>query len=138
MASETDPVIIGDETCRVTLHPPKTVPSHGLEHRMDILAGPFRGSLDVYCYARAHFGFHKKLSALHQTLSGDARLEGYENLQMVFSGDGKGHIGVKVSAYADHERPIVLEFRISLDQTAIPQILRQLDFAFIRDVPPEH
>jgi hypothetical protein len=138
MAANADPVVIADETCRITLHPPRDVRRHGLEHRLDVVAGSFRGLLVVDCYARAHRIFHQDLSTLHRKLSGEARLEAYENLQMVFSGDGQGHIAVKVLVYADHERPIRLEFRIFLDQTELPQILRQVEDAFIRDIPPDH
>ena len=106
---------------------------------MDVVAGPFSGSLMVDCYEKPYRRFHEKLSTLYRTLSGEARLgPSYENLEIVFSGDGKGHVAVKVCVYADHARLIKLEFQIYLDQTELPRIIRQVEQAFIADVPPDY
>ena len=105
---------------------------------MDVVAGAFSGSLIVDCYEKPYRRFHEQLTALYQTLSGEARLgPSYENLVIVFSGDGKGHIAVRVIVYADHSRPIRLEFCIFLDQTDLPRIIRQVELVFIQDVPPD-
>jgi hypothetical protein len=135
VAGIADPVVIGDETCRVTLHPLEGVSPHGLKHRLDVVAGPFRGSLVVHSYDNPYRHFHEQLNALYQTLSGEARLgPGYEDLEIVFSGDGKGHIAVKVVVHANYGRLISLEFQVFLDQTELSKIIRHVEEAFIRDV----
>jgi hypothetical protein len=138
MAFGADPVVIGDAEHHITLHPPDAFRTHGLEHRIDVMAGPFRGSLLASCYAKPYRRFHEELSTLHETLLGEARLgPSYENLEVDFSGDGRGHIAVKVTVHADHVRPIRLEYRIYLDQTQLPKIIRQVEQAFILGVPPD-
>ena len=124
-------VIVSDGECRVTLHAPDRLWEHGLEHRVDLRAGPLQGTMIANAFANPYRRFLVDLEKLYQTLSGEVRLgPSYENLDLTFKGDGKGHIEAAVTAFLDHARSIKLEFRIFLDQTQLRRIIDQIERVF--------
>jgi alpha-D-ribose 1-methylphosphonate 5-triphosphate synthase subunit PhnI len=126
-------VIIEDGLCRVTMYPPAGFTAHWLEHQVDIIAGAFRGTIVAAAYANPYPQFHRRLSELYKSLSGSVRLgPSYENFDMDFRGDGKGHIAIAVAVVADHSRPIKLNFGLVIDQTQLRQILDQIDRVFVQ------
>jgi hypothetical protein len=136
---ESDRVVIGDERCRIVLHRPENVVLERIgttvieqfEHRIDVVAGAFRGTLNGVVYASGWRHFRDQLVALYESLSGNASLGGYENLKLDMKGDGLGHIAVSVEATDDHVRPIQLSFSIFLDQTQLPTIGTAIEGAFL-------
>jgi hypothetical protein len=125
-------VVLDDGICRITLHPPASVAEHGLEHRVDVLAGPFQGTITAIAHENPYRRFHEQLADLYRTLSGEARLgSSYENLDMIVSGDGQGHVTIVVAVSADRLRPIKLELTIVVDQTQLRQIIDQIERTFI-------
>jgi hypothetical protein len=125
-------VVLDDGVCRITLYPPASVAEHGLEHQVDVLAGPFQGTITAIAYENPYRRFHEQLVDLYRTLSGEARLgSAYENLDMIVSGDGRGHVAINVAVSADRARPITLEFKIVVDQTQLREIIDQIERTFM-------
>ena len=131
MPSGNEGVVISDGLCGLVLHPARSfVP---LEHRVDLVAGPFRGSIDAVAYENPFPGFRRKLIRFYETLSGEVGLGScYGNFSMTMKSDRLGHIAVEVLAIADHVRGIKLTFRIDLDQTHLPPIIKAIDETFIQ------
>ena len=100
-----------------------------MQHRVDVKAGPFSGSITVYCFQSPWYHVHQGLSRLNTSLKGTVDLFGYEEMAISFTGDGLGHITVKAS-FEDH--PLKLSFEIDLDQTHLPAILAGIDRVFLR------
>jgi hypothetical protein len=123
---DRDLVVIGDERCSITLHRPEHVFREGVvvqfEHRIDVVAGAFRGSLNGAAYANGWTRFLDQLGSLYDSLTGTASLGGYENVEIEMKGDGLGHFTVSGVVTDDHVRPIRLQFSIILDQTQLPRI----------------
>jgi hypothetical protein len=113
------------------LHRPEHLNDY-FEHRIDITAGPFRGAFNGVAYRNGYAHFLDGLRTLYEELSDEVSLDGYENFTLSMLGDGLGHITVSVSATAEFERPIILSFRIYLDQTQLPGIIAAIDQTFCR------
>jgi hypothetical protein len=74
--------------------------------------------------------FAHELDRLYQTLSGTAKLIPMEpNLELEMAGDGKGHVIVKGKACAEFGTGTYLVFRLELDQTELPTIVKSLSAA---------
>jgi hypothetical protein len=130
MSDAIDSVVISDERCKIVLWPPK-FDTHGFEHRVDLVAGAFRGSINAVAYANAYGHFRTGLVKLYETLSGEVAYPAYENLDLKMTGDGRGHIEVSVRATDDFYRPIQLSLRIFLDQTQLPTIIDAIERVFL-------
>ncbi len=98
-----------------------------LPSRITVRAGSFSGefpsNLDVWAFAR----FATELKALYESLKGTASFSTYEGqLELTLVGDGMGHIQVKGEAmdYAGTGNKLI--FRLAIDQTEIPALLRDL------------
>lgn len=115
----------------IVLHRPTSMEHGHFEHRIDIAAGAFRGAFNGACYGNAYGHFRDQLAALHEKLSGEASLGGYENLTLHLRGDGRGHIEASVVATDDWYRDIRLNFRMHLDQTQLPAIIDAIDATFL-------
>jgi hypothetical protein len=120
---------IGSGDYELTLHPPPKL-GQALQHRVDVRAGPFSGSITVYCFHSPWNDVYRELSKLRSLLRGTVSLFGYEEMEISFTGDGLGHIKVK-AAFQDH--PLNLRFEIDLDQTHLPAILAGIDRVFLQD-----
>jgi hypothetical protein len=74
--------------------------------------------------------FANELEDLYRSLSGCARLNPIEPyLSLTFVGDGKGHITVAGKAQQEFDLDTYLTFRLALDQTDLPAIVRALRVA---------
>lgn len=96
-------VLLSDSGYSVLLHRPVPYPDgHGYHQRIDLIAGPFRGTIDATTYmsVAALNRFHDALVNLHRDLKGDAQLVGYENFTLSLKGDGRGHIAVQVDRHS--------------------------------------
>jgi hypothetical protein len=126
--ADVEPLSIGSGDYALALYPPPRV-GEGLQHRVDVRAGPFSGSITVYCFQSPWNDVHRELSRLRAFLTGEVATFGYEEMEISFTGDGLGHIKVNVS-FQDHL--LRLSFEINLDQTQLPSILAGIDRVFLQ------
>jgi hypothetical protein len=131
MSDEIDPAVLSDGRCRLALHRPRAFPQDGLEHLVTAAAGPFEGKLTAVAWLNSYAKFCDDLEALHHRLTGEAVLQGYENLELRLHGDGLGHVEAAVAMVADHVNAIELRFRIELDQTQLPALIASLRRIFV-------
>jgi hypothetical protein len=134
MVDDCEPLSIGSGDYGLKFYPPSEA-DYGFQHRVDVKAGPFSGSLKVFCIQSPWEHAHRELAALSRSLKGTVDLFGYEEMGLSFTGDGLGHINVKVS-FEDH--PLNLSFEIDLDQTQLPAILTGIDRVFLHPSPAKH
>jgi hypothetical protein len=128
--TEIDGVLLADNGYSVLLHRP--VPysdGHGYRHRIDLIAGPFQGTIDATTYVNvsALNRFREALVGLYQNLKGDVQLAGYENFTLSLKGDGLGHITVRVEAIAGPCMDTRLTYTFNIDQTQLPQAISSLE-----------
>jgi hypothetical protein len=127
MAEESG-VVIGGGRCRVRLRcagPPAEV---GYPALIEVLAGPFSGS--VLDETVRFYGFREQLTTLYKDLKSEARLESLEGFLLRLVGNGSGGILVDVKVVGEHVPPMLLTFEFSIDQSYLPEIIRQLDSEF--------
>jgi hypothetical protein len=131
--TETNGVLFSEDGYSVLLHRPVPYPDgHGYHHRIDLVAGPFRGTIDATTYVSvaALNRFHDALVDLYRNLKGDAQLAGYDNFSISLKGDGLGHIAVHVVAAAGPCMDTRLTYTFNIDQTHLPLAIASLaDFA---------
>jgi hypothetical protein len=124
-----DGVLLTDGQNCIFLHPPERFPDgQGYHHQVDLVAGPFRGTIDATSYESLPGGlraFRDQLVVLHETLQGEASLSGpYDCLSISLKGDRRGHVEVQVHAAAnDQPLPAQLSFRFAMDQTQLPEVI---------------
>jgi len=91
--------------------------------RVGSFLGEFPSDLDVWAFAR----FATELRTLYESLKGTASFTTYERqLELALVGDGMGHVQVRGEAmdYAGTGNKLI--FRLAIDQTEIPALLRDL------------
>jgi hypothetical protein len=138
MTEVSDGILLTDGRSRIFLHPPQLYPGrHGLHHRVDLVGGPFQGSIIASSYegGRAFCSFHQELLALYDTLSGEAHLpRSYENLRISLRGDGLGHVTVEVEAdaVAGDFMDTRLTFNFRIDQTQLPAVIAAIERLFLQ------
>lgn len=136
MSDDSFGVLLTDGRSRVFLHPPKRYPdSSGFSHQVDLVGGPFAGSIlaESYYDLEGFMSFHEDLLQLYRTLSGVVHLaEGYENFSLSLKGDGLGHITVKVEAVDNHGMDIRLTFGFEIEQTQLPQVISDVEKHFLQ------
>jgi hypothetical protein len=94
--------------------------------------GEFSSDLDTWAFAR----FVREVRDLHRTLKGKATFTTYEKqLELDLVGDGLGHVEVKAEAmdYAGTGNKLI--FRLHIDQTDLPGLIKDLD-AIVAVYPP--
>jgi hypothetical protein len=86
--------------------------------------GEFPGDLDVWAFSR----FADQVRELHKTLKGTAVFSTYEGqLELALVGDGLGHISVNGEAMDFAGTGNKLVFRLGIDQTQLPALLKDLE-----------
>jgi len=123
-------VIIGKGEFGLTLHAPDTAREHGVEHRIDVVAGPFSGTFVVDAYENPYQQIAGGLENLYASLSGEVVPHQFENMMLKFIGDGRGHINVPVRIML-REKGIELKFAIEVDQTELPAIIMSIRETFL-------
>jgi hypothetical protein len=99
-----------------------------LDCDVEVAAGAFRGAFGGTIRNEDLERFRDQLAPLHEALSGTATLEAPEGwLCLDLSGDGRGHLEAKGQLCDDPISGNSLEFRIHLDQTHLPTIIRDVD-----------
>ena len=94
---------------------------------IEISAEVWRGLYRANFYSGELSGLAADLAQLHTKLTGTAQLRPIEPfLELVFSGDGKGHVVVKGTAQNQLSGGTMLIFRLELDQTDLPVIVDSL------------
>jgi hypothetical protein len=128
MSANNDVLITGQDGERVTI---RRVTANGpegwfdaeVELQCDGWCGKFGASFMQGELSR----FARELRILHEQLNGVASLTPLEpNLELSFSGDGKGHVEVKGTARNNFHTGTKLSFRLDIDQTYLPAIAKAL------------
>ena len=107
-----------------------------LPSRIEVSAGAFRGGFpsDLDCWAFERFA--REVRELYKTLKGTATFSTYEGqLELSLVGDGLGHVEVKAQAMDYAGTGNKLAFRLHLDQTELPTLMKDLD-AIVATYPP--
>jgi len=74
------------------------------------------------------YEFHNQLRIFKDNLNGGAILSTIEdNVNLVFSGDGLGHISISGTLRHNSDPELKLLFEISSDQTLLPSLLEECD-----------
>jgi hypothetical protein len=136
MTEVSDGVLLTDGRSRIFLHAPERYPDgHGLHHQVDLVGGPFQGSIVAVAYEgpRTFRSFHRELVAVYQSLCGEAHLpRSYENLKVSLKGDGLGHVTVQVDALAGDCMDTRLSFNFRIDQTQLLDIVAAVERLFLQ------
>jgi len=131
MQGATDHAVeIGNGHSGVTLIRAGSRSEVGFPTRIDVVAGPFRGTVrddTVGSYER----FHGELRNLYQSLSGTARLGSLEGFALVLTAGTLGTISVNVTAIGSHVPSIRLIFEFDFDQTYLPPIIAGIEREFL-------
>jgi hypothetical protein len=133
MSDESDKcVVISDGRSSVILTPVGP-PAAGIPTRVDMVAGPFRGSvLDET--AEGYERFHRELVALHESRAGTAQLTSLEgHFSLVLTVLPHGAISVNVAAVGSYVPRIRLEFEFEIDQAYLPAIIARIEQTFLDD-----
>ena len=112
----------------ITIRSAGGVDSDGwLRSDVDIAVGAWRGRFET-SFCKADFPlFRRQLEALHSKLDGIARLDTLEEqLTLEFKVDRRGHIRVAGTACDRAGVGNALKFALELDQSYLPDIIRQL------------
>ena len=132
-------MLLTDGQNRVLFHPPQVNSGgHGFRQRIDLVGGPFQGSIDDSSYEGlgALRGFHRQLVTLYDTLQGETRLPNtYYYLKLSLTGDGRGHIAVRVEVF--HPTDVQLSFGFAMDQTELPAVIAAVERLFLSAAGPE-
>jgi hypothetical protein len=103
---------------------------------VDVSVGVFRGSYSANFNSWAFSDFHTQLEKLYHTLSGSAVFTSYEaQLELTLTCDNQGHIQLRGEAMDCAGTGNRLIFRLEVDQTYLPAILRDLKLALERYPP---
>jgi hypothetical protein len=95
---------------------------------VEVAAGAFRGAFGRTIRNEDLERFRCRLVQLYEELSGTATLETLEGwLCLDVVGDGRGHLEAKGLLCDDPVYGHSLEFRLYLDQTYLPALIRQLE-----------
>jgi len=135
MTENIEGVLFTDGRDRVLFHPPKPYSDgHGFHHLIDIVSGPFQGTVETSSYegVTALASFRDDLAVLYEKLKGEAHLpRSYENAMLSVRGDGLGHLVVAGEVRAGYVMQSRLQFEFSIDQTHLPEIMRAIDRFFL-------
>jgi len=131
MSDENDKCVVISDGRSSVLLTPVGPSSAGIPTRVDLVAGPFRGSvLDET--ADGYERFHRELVALYETLSGTAQLTSLEgHFSLVLTALPQGAISVTVAAVGSYVPRIRLEFEFEIDQTYLPSIIARIEQTFL-------
>jgi hypothetical protein len=92
-----------------------------------VVSGIWSGDFRWHFHKGELHRFAQELDQLYRALSGAAKLIPMEpNLELEMIGDGKGHIAVKGRARAEFGTGTHLTFRLDVDQTDLPNIVKSL------------
>ena len=115
-------LIITDGKSSISMHPP--VPysgGYGFHHQVDLVGGPFSGSIEASHYENAEAYWrsrYQEVIGLYRNLSGEVHLaNAYENLRVSLRGNDRGHVFVRVEANAGNEMDKQLNYNFTVDQT---------------------
>ena len=131
-------ITIFDGNSRLTLtrlgEPEEDYPASSYPTRIQINSGPF--STYVEAPAQSYLNFRKALLNLHETLSGQARLEFWNQVHLIIlTGEENGSIKLTVKI-ADSFSPsrAKLTVEMGLDQSYLPKIIAGLGQTFPKSI----
>jgi hypothetical protein len=123
-------VVITDGQSRVTLVPTARSPGLGWPTRIEVQSGPFASVIEAEAQGLSHF--RAALGSLHESLSGEARLEFWSSEHIVIlTGNGRGKIEV-ITKVTDGRAPwsACLTVKMWIDQSYLPGIIAEIDEVF--------
>jgi hypothetical protein len=123
-------VVITDGQSRVTLLPTACAPGLGWPMRIEVQSGPLSGAIEAEARDIPHF--RTALGSLHESLSGEARLQFWcDEHSVVLKGNGRGRIEV-VTTVTDGRAPwtACLTVKMWLDQSHLPAIIEDIGKVF--------
>ncbi len=123
-------VVITDGPSRVTLFPASASPGVGYPVRVEVRSGPFSGVIEAEARSISHF--QTALRALHESMSGTARLEFWnEEHSITLKGNGLGGIEV-IAEMTDGRAPwaACLTVRMRIDQSYLPAMIAEIGEVF--------
>jgi hypothetical protein len=129
--NEQPAVVISDGRSEVKLVP-VGAPGVGFPTRLEVSSGPF--SVAIEAEARSYAAFCESLATLHKNLTGEARLEFWnEEHCLVLRGNGRGSIEVMLNV-TDSRTPWFarLTVKMFLDQSYLPTIIHDIRESFAR------
>lgn len=96
--------------------------------RIELRVRKIRGSVDANLRAEDFVRFRDALRPLYASLVGSAKLLTMEhNIELVVTGDGRGHFRVECLVRDGSMCEIRMQFPLEIDQTELGAVLRQLD-----------
>ena len=102
---------------------------------ISVAVGAFRGTFGEAIRSDELERFLPELVRLYSNLTGSANLEALDGwLNLRLEGDGRGHINVTCRLSDSSGYGSTLDFRLDLDQTHLPKIIRQIE-AVLRVYP---
>jgi hypothetical protein len=94
---------------------------------VEVTAGAYRGCYDSSIHTEELERFYQQVGGLSERLVGEAELATMEGWLMIrLIGDGRGHVEVICRLRDNSASGNTLECRLSVDQTFLPPLLRQL------------
>ena len=98
--------------------------------QVKVQVGGFEGEFPADFNSWAFSDFRNQLGRLYELLSGTAIFTSYEKqLELRLDGNGRGQIALRGEAMDYAGTGNKLAFRLDIDQTHLPQILKDLDAA---------
>lgn len=110
--------------------PNKTSPWGGYDTKsyIEILSGTYSAKGELYISTGNFYDFFVKLKECYEKLTGEAKLESYEeNLKLSIVFDGLGHARIKGTYHEYFQDNNKLEFDLKSDQTYIWQSVSMLE-----------
>lgn len=99
-----------------------------LTSNLTLKAGGFLGKFDCELMTTDFIRFKEQLSKLYEKMNGNAFFDTREEqVAIKIEGDGLGHFRADCTAIDFPGTGNKLEFELNFDQTAIPDLIRQLD-----------
>jgi hypothetical protein len=93
----------------------------------EVVVGAFTGRLERALRTDELERFRQELQQLYERLTGEAVLASMEHwIHVRFVGDGRGHVEARCWLCDDPAFGNDLDFRLHLDQTDLPALLRQV------------
>jgi hypothetical protein len=122
-------LIVGENGERVAIRRVSANTSEGwFDTEVKVQCDGWRGKFTASFLHGELSALARELRILHEKLHGEAALVPLEpNLELSFIGDGKGHIEVNGTARNQFHSGTKLSFRLDLDQTFLPGIVKGLE-----------
>jgi hypothetical protein len=123
-----DEILIGSRLADfVALHPDRDRSGEFIYTEVEVRCQGFSARTGGPFFAEGFSKLAGELDEILRTLKGSARAATLEEqLDMTFTGDGRGHVTVEGVAVSDPARTARLSFKFEIDQTYLPDVVAAL------------